>query len=101
MMQWEGNTFVATLHILNKLAQPLELCLSALAQGDSVILIEEAVYALLQPELMKQLSNSASLYVLDTDAKARGIAFVDTVSAVNYEQFVDLTVQHDKSISWY
>ncbi len=43
-----------------------------------------------------------SIYVLEADAQARGVAdkLMDGVKAIDYAGFVDLAVENDKVESW-
>lgn len=96
------------LHTLNKTGAHKEINeqLSAtVASEDSIILIEDAVYQAPNCEFssLGHWSNIVStVYVLREDAVARGISLdLSDVSYVDYRDFVDLSVSHQKVISWY
>ena len=89
----------ATLHIINKAPEHARFrhCLASVQQGDTLLLIEDAVLALLDRE--KQLPGA--FYGLEADANARAVA--NRVSAdklVNYAGFVQLTANHSRIINW-
>ncbi|WP_419834883.1 sulfurtransferase complex subunit TusB [Endozoicomonas atrinae] len=93
---------MSTLHTTNKPGQVLELCLRAVASGDSVLLIEDAVYELLSPVTrLNALPDGCSIYVLGIDAKARGVKVSEPFEAINYDRFVSLCVDNEKVLSWF
>ncbi|SDU04527.1 sulfurtransferase complex subunit TusB [Halopseudomonas salegens] len=82
-------------------------CLRSLGSRQGVLLIEDAVYALLPGTAFNQslrlLPTSVSIHVLESDLVARGIALddlPDRVGQVNYLDMVTLCTQHDKVVSW-
>lgn len=95
------------LHTLNKPASYVELSRQlseALTQQDSVLLIEDGVYHLLSlgqsdndwPHIAKQV------YALKDDALSRGVAIDNpAIKFVSYQEFVELSAQHNKVVSWY
>ena len=101
---------MSTLHTVNKSpfsTQSLISCLGHCKEGDAVLMIEDGVYGGLEgsglSETVKGLAANVSLYVLDGDVTARGIApekLLSEVKAVDYAGFVDLVAQHDRTQSW-
>ena len=96
------------LHILNK--SPLETntldTVLRLAPAGALLLIEDAVYAatrgaVAEPKL-RQAMERMKVYALAPDLAARGMAdrLIDGVTAVDYDGFVDLVVEHPNSQSW-
>ncbi|WP_370232192.1 sulfurtransferase complex subunit TusB [Marinobacter nauticus] len=88
-----------TLHIINKAPEHARFrhCLASVQQGDTLLLIEDAVLALLDRE--RQLPGAS--YGLDTDANARAVANrVPAEQLVDYAGFVQLTVNHSRIINW-
>lgn len=82
-------------------------CLRAINSGQSLLLIEEAVYGLLPGtsarNALEYLPASVSLYALEMDLQARGLALDDLpprVTIINHPMLVELCVQHSKVISW-
>lgn len=107
-----SNTLTSTLHTLNKTAQDntLNLKLSqVIDKSDDVILIEDGVYQSLAlftghhsedskhwPQLAK------TIYALKDDALARGIPFTTKgIVFITYDEFVKLSLSHQKVVSWY
>ncbi len=98
------------LHTVNKSpysSDSLNVCLGYLQAGDSVLLIEDGVYAAMKSgssaaTLTSGMSN-AKVYALGPDLKARGIAsdaLVDGVEVVGFDGFVKLAAESDKVQSW-
>jgi tRNA 2-thiouridine synthesizing protein B len=96
------------LHILNK--SPLQTgtldTVLRLAASGALLLIEDAVYAATagnaaEPKL-RQAMAKLKVYALAPDLAARGVAdrLIDGVTAVDYDGFVDLVVEHPNSQSW-
>ncbi len=86
------------LHTLNKTGQPLELCLRSINPEDAIILIEDGVYNLLTAS---ERLNTCTVYVLHPDAMARGVKYPEPFTSIDYIEFVKLTSQYDKVLSWY
>lgn len=88
-----------TLHILS---QPpshcaYKSCLEHLAEKDTLILINDGVYALQTPHLH---TKSRNIFALEHDVAARGID-ANTQQLINYDTFVELSCQHNPIQSWY
>ena len=94
-----------TLHTFNK-APDFDHLWSRLEKTiqpqDSLLLFENGVYHALKQPLTQSL-NLQQIYVLLSDATARGIALnKDTdLRLIDYAEFVALTCEHDKVIAWY
>mgnify|MGYP000403921068 CR=1 FL=1 len=102
------------LHTLNK-AQSFKDLNKQLSQvctdDDSVLLIEDAVYHLLDPNLcsIKQdwSFKAKRIFALANDAEARGITKKNLgcdsskLSLISYEEFVELSANHKNTVSWY
>ena len=101
---------MSTLNIVNKSPyekRTLDQCLSRIGAGDAVLLIEDAVVvAAAGTSYDSELQSAGAdkkLYVLSADLEARGLAdrpLVNGFSAVDYEGFVALVVEHDRVHSW-
>lgn len=93
---------MSTLHIVNQSpwrSDSWARCLSMLSDGDAVLLIEDAVYAVNRDDL------PANCFVLESDLEARGLApGVNSanynLTRVDYAGFVDLACRYDRSVSW-
>ncbi|WP_419536402.1 sulfurtransferase complex subunit TusB [Endozoicomonas sp.] len=93
---------MSTLHTVNKPGQVMELCIRALASGDTVLLIEDAVYELLSStQRLKSIPGGCLVCVMDIDAKARGVEITAPFETISYERFVSLCVDHEKVLSWF
>ena len=82
-------------------------CLRTLNAGQSLLLIEDAVYGMLpgssSRNALEYLPATVRLYALDVDLQARGLALDDIptrATIINYAMMVDLTVDHHKLVSW-
>jgi len=93
------------LHTVNK-TEVLERCLAMVSEGDTVLLIEDGVYASLEApstaSTWASVDPAVSWRVLETDLAARGISdkMRAPFEAVSQAQFIDLTLAHEKVISW-
>ena len=101
---------MAMLHIVNKSPferAAFESCLKHLSAGDSVLMIEDAVVGAVKntrfTEQIEEALKDNAVYVLSGDLAARGLSqerIISGVTAVDYEGFVDLTVECDTTQSW-
>ncbi len=100
---------MAMLHIVNKSpyeTSTLESCLNHAKEGDTVLLIEDAVYAAMKGGRAANALTAAKgvkFAALSADLKARGIGedrIVEGTEVVDYGGFVDLVEANDKTQSW-
>ena len=87
----------------------LETCLRYIAKDDSILLSSDAVNSLLQPKWLERLS-SFHIMVLQDDIVARGLSqrFVllqaqphkSVFDIIDYAQFVEQSLLHNKVITW-
>ena len=92
---------MSILHTVNKPGQAMALCLRAIGAGDSLLLLEDGVYELMNPDQrLTAVPDGCDVYVLAADALARGVQVV-TAELVDYEHFVSLCVEHDQVLSWF
>jgi tRNA 2-thiouridine synthesizing protein B len=96
------------LHTVNKspyAADALESCLRVAGRGDTILLIEDGVYAALNKGKFANLpqQSAATFLALAADVSARGLdgALIDSIDTVDYAGFVRLTANHQHVISWY
>ena len=88
------------LYLINQ-HQALSSCPGLADGGSAIVLMEDAVYALLgdQPPLV----NGATVYAITDDALTRGVP-QDTirhpVEWIDYDGLVTLTEQHHPIVSW-
>lgn len=98
------------LHIVNKSpyqSSSLQSCLRMALPGQSVLLIEDGVYAATsgssaQAQITAALGKQVKFYALRPDMDARGVSTkaMDKVTLVDYGGFVDLVAEHKTSNSW-
>ncbi|MEE4660400.1 MAG: sulfurtransferase complex subunit TusB [Halieaceae bacterium] len=92
------------LHTVNSDASALTDCLSALSQGDALLLMQNAVYALHSrpAELAILGSRNIRLFALHDDLAARGLDAdaIDWVETASYDDFVALAARHSVC-AWY
>ena len=94
------------LHTLNASADSSALrdCLAALGPNDALLLIGDGAYTAIPgtPACQSLLNTSASLYVLDSAAAARGITTVHAdITVVDGEGFVELSERFPRHMAWY
>ncbi|MBW3697385.1 sulfurtransferase complex subunit TusB [Vibrio sp. T187] len=90
------------LHIIKSLDK-LPLVFNYIASEDHVLLVENAVYAANPNHQMHSaLIDLNRISVLEEDCSARGLVSVlsKTISMVSFSGFVELTVLHNKSMTW-
>ena len=86
-----------SLHILNS-PSSLSRCLFSLSDGDTIILIEDAVLLAASP--MTLTFSDISVAALTDDLDRRGIRPCPEIKTLDYIGFVDLCVQHRHCLSW-
>ncbi|MDP6473074.1 MAG: DsrH/TusB family sulfur metabolism protein [Pseudomonadales bacterium] len=86
---------MACLHIVN-CAEAMKRCVRICASGDIVVMIEDAAYC----TVGDALPDGVMAYVLDADARARGVQHLLRSSLLTHDDFVDLTVAHETIVSW-
>lgn len=97
---------MAILHIVNKSPyekNSLDTAVGFVKEGDSVLLIEDAVYAAVRDGRAAAKLHGLDVSVLGPDLAARGIAhdkLVDGMKIVDYAGFVDLVEAKDTTQSW-
>ncbi len=101
---------MAMLHIVNKSPferVAFESCLNHASAGDSILMIEDAAVGAVEgtvfSDKIKAAMTDKSVYVLGGDLTARGMnedRVIDGITIVDYEGFVDLTADNDKTQSW-
>ncbi|EEX93426.1 hypothetical protein VIOR3934_09338 [Vibrio orientalis CIP 102891 = ATCC 33934] len=89
------------LHIV-KTIQALEEVVTVFSDGDSLILIEQAVFAANPQHKAYRQIQGLDIFVLVSDAKARGIEnrISSNITLADYDGFVELTVTHTNSVTW-
>ena len=97
------------LHIVNKSpfqTSTIESCLRMAQPGSALLLIEDGVYAATAGSTaeanLRHACARLKVYALRPDLDARGMTgkLIDGVTLVDYDGFVDLTVEYKTSLSW-
>ncbi len=97
---------MSILHIVNKSPYEKNSVTRAVGyakDGDTVLLIEDAVYAAVQSGSASAQLDGHDVAVMGSDLAARGIAedkLADGISVVDYAGFVDLVEAKDSTQSW-
>ena len=101
---------MSMLHTVNK--SPFEnstllSCISLCAKNSSILFIEDAVISAMKSTKFTDMINNSlkdfKIYALKPDLEARGLSLdnvIEGVKVVGYEEFVDLTTEHDSVQSW-
>lgn len=92
------------LHILNRASGPVaSQALMAMKDEDTLLLIEDAIQAIMFPDWEGWELMEGRIYVLEEDVRARGFGDLirPNVGCINVDEFVDLTERASKSISWF
>lgn len=98
-----------TLHIVNRSptqSDALDSCIRRAQPGNAILLIEDAIYALLILEQLfskHQKLSQLEIYALAEDVTARGASqwCTEQIRLVDYQGFVALTEHYPSSLSWY
>lgn len=96
------------LHILsNKKITSYNHCQQCMQAHDSVLLIAEAVYFILDINITKNILNNSTaknirFYALSDDVAARGITdkIPSFIQLINYDEFVQLTELCNRNQTW-
>ena len=98
------------LHTVNKSPfekNALTSCLAHALDGAAILLYEDAVYGAVHGNTFAASLTEAcarcGVYVLGPDLSARGLEpsrLIEGIEVIDYGEFVDLTVRHDKVQAW-
>jgi tRNA 2-thiouridine synthesizing protein B len=97
---------MSMLHLVNKSPyerNSLDTCVGYVKDGDTLLLIEDGVYAAAKAGKASTKLAGLDVAVLGADLAARGIGedkLADGVKVVDYAGFVDLVEAKDKVQSW-
>ncbi|MEQ9877979.1 sulfurtransferase complex subunit TusB [Pectobacterium aroidearum] len=82
----------------------LDTLLQSLDKGDVLVLLQDGVIAALAGGniIPRLLDSAVSLYALRHDVVARGMAeqISNSVVLIDYNEFVQLTVEHSQQLAW-
>lgn len=97
---------MSMLHIVNKSPyerDALATCVGYYRSGDTLLLIEDGVYAAITAGRVAPSLQGLKVAALSSDVKARGISkdkLIDGITLVDYAGFVDLVTTTDRVQSW-
>ena len=99
---------MASLHTINQSPKHTEIwtkLVRLLNTGDRLLLIEDACYAVTKKSLLRQLTElsehrNIEIFTLKPDAEARGIPSEKQLAEIDYQGFVSLAAETEKTISW-
>ena len=101
---------MSVLHIVNKSPferNALDACLRLARPDSAILLIEDGIYAAQKGTAFSDRVAAAmanhQIYALSPDLEARGIGedrLIDGIKTVDYDGFVQLACDFDKSQSW-
>jgi tRNA 2-thiouridine synthesizing protein B len=81
--------------------QNLLQCLKRKQPTDKLLLIQDAVYAIMKADMTDTLLTHGPIYVLSEDLLARGLQIDNKLYiAISYPEFVALTLECEQVISW-
>ncbi len=81
--------------------QTLLQCLKRKQPTDKLLLIQDAVYAMVKGDLVDSLLEQGPIYVLNEDVQARGLIIENNLyQGISYPEFVALTLECKQVISW-
>ena len=89
------------LFIINKspfASRALDSCLQVADKGDTILFIEDGVFAGRLKNLEKVKEKGIALYALKADVEARGIS--SSLPIVDYDGLVNL-VEKDNTVNWF
>ncbi|MDQ7730184.1 sulfurtransferase complex subunit TusB [Halomonas sp. SpR8] len=94
------------LHILTKApdSRAATQMQQALGNQDSVLLIEEAVTAALNPAWAAWQKYRSRIFLLSEDLTSRGLTHIAAkhqLPTMDVDDFVALTEQYEKTVTWY
>jgi len=101
---------VSCLHLLSKSPASglLRQAARTFATGDGLLLLGDGVYCLREPRGLAALPDDIKLYALAPDLRARGLALQDCkeslaggATILDYDGFVALCAEYDKTLSWF
>ncbi len=83
--------------------QALTDCLNRCGKNDSILLIENGVYAALEDGQFFSNAVVHKIYALEEDVTARGLStkILPQVELIDYAQFVELCTKHSLIQSWF
>lgn len=102
---------MSTLHTINKSPysnSSLASCIKICSKSDAILLLEDGVFGALtsapESEQLQQLMHDGTrVFAISADVKARGLTdkLLSSIELIDYNSFVQLTIEHRCVQSWY
>lgn len=102
---------MSTLHTINKSPysnNSLSSCLKVCNDHDGILLLEDGVFGAINStpgatELQELIQQGIKVFALANDLKARGLGdkLAPNITPIDYNNFVQLTLEHRCVQSWY
>jgi len=95
-------TTTAQLHLLSQTTteEQLSARLTLVGKDDGIVFMQDSCYSLKSPAVVALLAyQTFKLYALADDMQARNID-APSVELIDYPQFVQLSLDYQKTISW-
>lgn len=99
------------LHTVNKSSfthSTLKSCIAVCANDDALLLMEDGVFGGISSSpdataLLGLINRGIHIYALSGDVNARGIRkkLCEQIKIIDYDDFVELTLEHNCVQSWY
>jgi tRNA 2-thiouridine synthesizing protein B len=96
------NSLKGTLYIVNtppNSPERLQACIELLQNDDHLLLIENGVYWASESLSRSLKELPCPITVLECDCQARGV--ISSLPSCNDDEFVQLTVDYPRSVSWF
>ncbi|MFD2166731.1 sulfurtransferase complex subunit TusB [Thalassotalea euphylliae] len=95
---------MTTLHLVRRswYSQQDHQPLTALLSGDdAIMLLDDGVYNIGHPELIKLIEHVSTVYVIEHHFKARGLDNTNNaIQTVSMKTLIELSLQFDKTLTW-
>lgn len=102
---------MSTLHTINRspyMNNALASCLKVCATSDAILLLEDGVLGASKSSphaksIVEILTAGTRIFAINVDVKARGLSeqLIESVELIDYDSFVQLTIEHRCVQSWY
>ena len=102
---------MSTLHTINKSPfthSTLTSCTTVCSENDGILLLEDGVFGSIisapgADEIQTLIKSGVKVYALINDVKARGLEkkLAPNIKPIDYNSFVQLTLEHRCVQSWY
>ncbi len=87
---------MATLHLVNQAAS-LDSAVAVAAAADTIVLLEDGVYAL---SAVPGLAPACNIVAVQPDLDIRGLVGPSNVPVIDYDELVELCTQHQPITTW-